>query len=152
MEKYRKRWTCTAKVRECSPRSHILDADETQRFAVLQELRNELAPVNERCMLRDGHTPNRGPDEADTSARKVKHRGVEQARRTAIRHLHEQMSVYFSVPKQRKISARDLLLFSKSTNPTSEVTSYSLICHSRRLSQDWPTCFPRTCTPASFGN
>lgn len=115
---------CTTKVRDFSPRSHTFDADKTQRFAVLQELRNELAPVNERCVLRDGHTPNRGPDEPDSSTRKVKHRGVEQARRTAIRHLHEQMSLYFSVPKQRKISARDLLLFSKFTSLTSEATSY----------------------------
>ena len=152
MEKYRKRWRCTAKVREYSPRSHTFDADETRHFIVLQELRNELAPVNERCMLRDGHTPNRGPDELDSSTRGVKHRGVEQARRTAIRHLHEQMSVYFSVPSQRKMSARDLLLFSKFTNSTSEPTSYLPIYHSRHLSKDWPTCLPRTCPPPSFGN
>lgn len=118
------RRTCTAKVRDYSPHSHAFNDNETQHFTVLQELRNELTPVNERRVLRDGHTPNRGPDEPDSSTRKMRHREVEQARRVAIRDLHEQISVYFSVPKQRKISARDLLLFSKFTTqrPKQRVT------------------------------
>ncbi|KAF9783805.1 hypothetical protein BJ322DRAFT_1211751 [Thelephora terrestris] len=87
------------------------DADNTWLFTVLEELESELAPVNGRRVLREGHVPNRGPNGSGDSTGKAKHRGVEQARRSAIRDLQERLSLYFWVPGQRKISAKDLLLY-----------------------------------------
>jgi len=56
------------------------------------------------------------------SARKVNHRKTEKERRTTIRDLLDQISAFFLVEGQKKISVGDLLLFGKSTYPRSEST------------------------------
>ncbi|KAF9648412.1 hypothetical protein BDM02DRAFT_3269526 [Thelephora ganbajun] len=79
---------------------------------VLQELGRELAPINGRRILREGHSSNRkDSNESDDSRAKVKHRQVEQERRAAIRSLQDQISAFFLVPGQKKVTTGELLLF-----------------------------------------
>jgi len=68
-------------------------------------------------VLREGHSGKKDPSELNTSSGKVKHRQTEQDRRTAIKHLQDQLSVFFWVEGQKKITIGDLLLSGKSTNP-----------------------------------
>lgn len=92
----------------CAP----VGADNAQLFPVLEELKNELVPVNTWRVLCGGSSNRRGPGGLDNSAAKVKHRNAEQERRVAIKGLQEQMSAFFLV-RWGKISVGDLLLFGK---------------------------------------
>jgi hypothetical protein len=56
-----------------------------------------------------------GPSKLDDSRKGVRHREAEQGRRTAIKCLQHQISAFFLVKGQKKISVGDLLLFGEST-------------------------------------
>ena len=58
------------------------------------------------------------PKKLNGSRAKVRHREAEQGRRTAIRSLQEQISRFFLVKGQRKVSIGELLLFGKSIGST----------------------------------
>ena len=93
--------------------------------------------MNGRHVLREGHLPaKKDPNELDNSTAKVNHRQAEQGRRTAIRGLQDQISAFFLVKGQKKISVGDLLLFGKSINSRSEATIYLPILFSYHLSKD----------------
>ena len=73
-------------------------------------------------MLREGYS-NRKKDsrELDDSSEKTKHRKAEKKRRETIRSLQDQISVFFLVKGDRKVSVGDLLLFGKLIIPTPEI-------------------------------
>lgn len=59
---------------------------------------------------------NKESGEVGNPSGKVKHREAERARRTTIRNLQDQISLYFLVPGHKKISVGELLLFGKFAN------------------------------------
>jgi hypothetical protein len=117
--------------------AYAVDVDGPRLVTVLQELGGELAPVNKRRVLREGHpSAKKDPNELSNSKTKVRHREAEQERRKAIRCLLDQMSTFFLVQGQKKVSVGELLLFSKPTELRPESTVY-LPCHlSYHLSKD----------------
>jgi len=127
--------------------AHIVNADKSQLFTVLAELRNELVPINRWCVLRDGRSNKKDPSKLDNTREGVKHREAEQQRRAAIRSLQDQISVFFLVQGQKKISVGELLLFGKSNSPRSESTVYLPNCSSYHLSEGRRSCLPRSHPP-----
>lgn len=137
MEKWRTTWICTPEVSDHSLHfAYVIDADGTRIFTVLQELKSELAPVNARRVLRGHSSVKKDPNELSNSKAKVNHRMAEQERRTATRHLLDQISAFFLVQGQEKVSLGELLLFGKSTDSRSETMVYLLYCLSCHLSED----------------
>lgn len=102
-----------------------VDDDSTQLSTVLAELESKLFPINRRRVLRDGHSIKK--DSSNTRGR-VKHREAEQGRRTAIRHLQNQISAFFLVQGRKKITVGDLLLFSKPVNSSCDQQAHLLNC------------------------
>ena len=93
--------------------------------------------MNERRVLRVGHSSaKKDPSKLDSSAAKANHRQKEQGRRTTIRDLLDQISAFFLVKEQKKISVGDLLLFGKSINSRFESTVYLQNFFSHHLSKD----------------
>jgi len=66
----------------------------------------------------------------------VNHREAEKKRRETTRDLLDQMSVFFLVKGQKKVSVGELLLFGESTGSRSESMVYLLYFLSRHLSED----------------
>lgn len=99
-------------------------ANKALLFIVLQKLASELVPINERRVLREGHSSAKDPNELDNSRTKAEHREAEKGRRAAIRRLQDQISVFFLVQRQKKILIGELLPFGKSTNSRSESAVY----------------------------
>ena len=79
----------------------------------LEGISRELMPINERRVLKNGHTQTKDLNGVNNAPEKVKLREAERARRVAIRSLQEEISFYFFVRGPKKISGADLLLFSK---------------------------------------
>lgn len=96
--------------------------------------------MNKRRVLKEGRSLNRQPNQLDPS--KEGHRRAEQARRAEIRNLQEQISVFFLVPGQKKVSVGELLLFGKCAKSKQKTAIYLLLCPSRCLSEDRQTCIP----------
>ena len=134
MEKWRTTWKCTPEVSDRS--LHFADADGIRLVTVLRELESELTPVDARRVLRGHSSVKKDPNELSNSRTKVNHRKAEQGRRTATRHFLDQISAFFLVQGQKKVSLGKLLLFGKSTDSRSETMVYLLYCLSCHLSED----------------
>ena len=138
---------CSPKVSDHSPPfAHTNYSDNTRLFTVLEELSNELTPVNTRRVLRENHSKKKdlsegdGPDEPDelnepkkldeqdqqedpdVLDRKERHRKGEQGRRTTIRGLLHEISAFFLVTGDKEVSGGDVILFGKSITAKSERT------------------------------
>jgi len=71
-------------------------------------------------VLREGHAPaKKDQSELSNSARNTNHRKTEKERRATIRGLLDQISAFFLVEGQKKISIGDLLLLGKLINSRS---------------------------------
>ena len=116
----------------------------------LEEISRELMPINERRVLKNGHTPTKDINGVDNAPEKVKLREAERARRAAIRSRQEEISFYFFVHGSKKISGADLLLFSKFATLTFKETFYSPNRFSYRLPENRPHCFPGAYPSLSF--
>ena len=106
-------------------------------------------PINERRVLKNGHTQTKDLNGVDNAPEKVKLREAERERRATIRSLQEEISFYFSVRGPKKISGTDLLLFSKFATLMFKETFYSPNRSSHRLPEDRPRCFPGAYPPLS---
>lgn len=105
-------------------------------FPVLEELSNELMPVNTRRVLRGGGAKRKDPSELDISEGKVKHREKEQGRRATIRDLLHRISAFFLVKRGKNVTGGEVVLFGKSITLNSE-SSVCLPNHSSyHLSED----------------
>ena len=113
-----------------------VDTDGARLFTVLEELGNELVPVNTRRVLREGTSKKVDPSELDDSEVAVKHRKREQGRRTTIRDLQHQLSSFFLVKEGRMVSGGEVLLFGKLITSKSGSTVRSPNCFSHHLSKD----------------
>ena len=127
---------------------YAIGSDKTRLFTVLEELKSELAPINTRCVVRGSSSNKKDSSKLDNSRKRVRHREAEQKRRTTIRHLQDQISVFFLVQGQNEISVGTLLLFGKSTNSGSEAAVYLPNCFSYHLSKDRQSCLPRAHPPS----
>jgi len=106
---------CTQRVSDHSLLfARTVGVDGARLFTVLEELSNELAPINPRRVLREGTSKTMDPSELDDSEVAVRHRKREQGRRTTIRDLQHQLSGFFLVEEGRKVSGGELLLFGES--------------------------------------
>ena len=122
------RHTCMFKVSGYSqPFTYTIGVDKARPFTVLAELRSELVPINKRHVLRDGHSDTKDPSKLKNEMKQVKHRVAEQERRTAIRHLQDQISAFFLVRGQKKISVGDLLLFGKLSQVPNQLTHQTVL-------------------------
>lgn len=92
------------------------NANKILLSTALQVVETELRPVNQRRVLRDGHSMHEEHDEAIASTRVEKHRDAEKRRRALTRAIQEDLSLYFFVPGQGKISVGELLLYGKFTD------------------------------------
>ena len=128
--------------------AYALSTNETDPPA-LEEISRELMPINERRVLKNGHTPTKDLNGVDNAPEKVKRNEAERVRRTAIRNLQEEISFYFFVHGPKKISGTDLLLFSKFATLTFKETFYSPNRFSHRLPEDRPHCLPGAYPPLS---
>jgi len=77
---------------------------------VADEIERNLSPVNNGVALQDGR-PNKIKRKLDDSAKGVKHRNTEKARRTCIREALKRMSLYFRVQKQNSPWTAPQVLF-----------------------------------------
>ena len=115
--------------------AYMVNVDKSQFFTVLAELRNELVPINRWCVLRNGHSNKKDRSKLNNTREGMKHREAEQQRRAAIRSLQDQISVFFLVQGQKKISVGELLLFGESNSLRPEPTVYLPNCSSYHLSE-----------------
>jgi len=93
--------------------------------------------MNDRHVIREGHSSSKkASSELSNSGAKVRHRQTEKRRREAIRQLQDQISIFFLVPGQKKVTIGDVLLFGKLTDSRSESAGYSPNCFSYHLSKD----------------
>ena len=134
MEKRRTRSPCSPKVSDHSPPFvYTANADNACLFTVLEDLNNELAPVNTRRVLRGVRSKKVSsktdkldeldevdepeldvPEEPEKLDAKARHRRGECERRSAIRGLLHEISAFFLVKGTKKVSGGEVILFGKS--------------------------------------